>query len=142
VLTNNRGEITAIIDWDECAKEWFVYELARSVWEFCHNADDHKLDLDKANAFIWHYKLADGPVPAKELQRIVPFVRCVRLLEVLFYLDQAFKGQEGYPEYTRHNVKALVHLTELESLYGKKRKAGILGSKIRRLYFPNKLRNM
>lgn len=110
ILTKSNGEITAVIDWDECCREWFIYELARTIWEFCQDSNENKLDVSKANSFIQDYKLAGGPVPEREFYLIIPFIRYVRLIEILFYIQQGLKGQEWDPEYTLHNLKALINL--------------------------------
>lgn len=116
LLNDRRGHITAVVDWDECGKEWLIYELARSIWEFCHDAEEHRLDAGKAHAFLQDYQHEGGPVPETEFAFILPFIRYVRLVEILFNLDQGLKGQPWYPEYTVHNLKALMNLNDQTSL--------------------------
>ncbi|GIP30908.1 MULTISPECIES: phosphotransferase [unclassified Paenibacillus] len=116
LLTDRRGQITAVIDWDECGKEWLIYELARSIWEFCHDDEENRMDSRNAHAFLQDYRNAGGPVPETDFAFILPFIRYVRLVEILFNLDQGLKGQPWSPEYTVHNLKALMNLNDQTSL--------------------------
>jgi len=110
------GRVTAVIDWDECRPEWLCYELARSTWEFCKDLRHNDLNRQHATEFIQAYKAAGGPVPFDEFELILPFVRCVRLMEVLFHLGLAAKGEPWDPEYTLHNWKSLQNLYHTEDL--------------------------
>lgn len=105
--------LTAVIDWDECQPEWLTYELGRAVWEFCHDRATHTLDKAKASQFLQVYQDAGGVVPAEEFDLLVPFMRCVRLIEVLFHLGEAARGESWDPDYTWHNWLSFENLEKI-----------------------------
>ncbi|MNI98253.1 hypothetical protein D3C73_1570680 [compost metagenome] len=74
------------------------------------------MDSRNAHAFLQDYRNAGGPVPETDFAFILPFIRYVRLVEILFNLDQGLKGQPWSPEYTVHNLKALMNLNDQTSL--------------------------
>nr|WP_299089083.1 phosphotransferase [uncultured Metabacillus sp.] len=110
-------QISAVIDWDECRPDWLVYELARATWEFCKDKKQNTLNREWAIDFVQVYKNAGGPIPANELQLLIPFIRSVRMIEILFYLDQGFQGEPWDPEYTLHNLYSLINLTTYQDLF-------------------------
>ncbi|KKI94110.1 hypothetical protein WQ54_00800 [Bacillus sp. SA1-12] len=110
-------QISAVIDWDECRPDWLSYELARATWELCKDKKLHTLNREWAIEFVQTYKNAGGPVPANELQLLIPFIRSVRMIEILFYLDQGFQGEEWDPEYTLHNLYSLLNLASYQELF-------------------------
>lgn len=112
ILTTKDGKITALIDWDECCKEWFVYELARSVWEFCIDEKSGHLNRSHAQKFISAYKRAGGPLSESEAPLIIPFIRYVRLIEILFDLQQGLSGESWDPEYLAENLTGLITLKD------------------------------
>ena len=103
-------QISAVLDWDECHPEWLSWELGRATWEFCKDEAVHTLDEARAHMFLGAYLEAGGPVPMSEFDMLVPFMRCVRLQEVLAALGDALRGEAWDPEYTLHNLLALEHL--------------------------------
>ncbi len=112
ILTTKEGKIIALIDWDECCKEWFVYELARSVWEFCIDEKSGQLSRSHAQKFINSYKRAGGPLSESEAPLIVPFIRYVRLIEILFDLQQGLSGESWDPTYLVENLTGLITLKD------------------------------
>jgi Ser/Thr protein kinase RdoA (MazF antagonist) len=110
-------KITAVIDWDESRPDWLSYELARATWEFCEDENHHTLNREKALNFVSAYQEAGGPVPSAEFNLLVPFIRCVRIIEVLFHLGQASQSEEWDPEYTLHNLKSLMNLYDFDDLF-------------------------
>jgi Ser/Thr protein kinase RdoA (MazF antagonist) len=107
-------QIRAVLDWDECQPEWFVYELARATWEFCQNKNSHTLDRVRAFAFLRAYQDAGGPVPSYDFDLLLPLMRCVRLIEALFALEQARRGEPWDAAYTLHNLISLEKLQHVE----------------------------
>lgn len=112
----NQGQISAVIDWDDCRPDWLVYELGRSAWEFAKDTTTHSLDYSRLRGFLQGYHEAGGPVLADELHLLIPFMKCVRVHEILFDLGQAAIGEPWSPAYTLHNLIALEKLTDLHSL--------------------------
>ena len=112
----DQGQISAVIDWDDCRPDWLVFELGRSGWEFAKDSVTHTLDSSRLMAFLKGYYEVGGPVPADELDLLVPFMKCVRIAEILFDLGQAAIGEPWSPAYTLHNLKALEKLTDLDPL--------------------------
>ncbi|MEM9214167.1 MAG: phosphotransferase [Cyanobacteria bacterium P01_F01_bin.150] len=117
----NVGKISAVMDWDECQTEWLIYELGRATWEFCKNKTQHTLDSQKAIRFLRSYQEAGGPVPSTEFDLLIPFMRCVRIMEVLFALQQASKfgldeqaSKFGLDEHVLHNLLSLENLQNIE----------------------------
>lgn len=106
--------ISAVLDWDDCQREWLTWELGRTIWEFCR--DDEKLNLNqsRAEAFIEAYIKAGGPIPNAEFDLLVPFMRCVRLVEVLFGLGDALRGEKWYPQYLFRNLVYLENLQDVQ----------------------------
>src|SRR5947209_2324566 len=78
--------ITAVLDWDECQPEWLAFELGRALWEFSKSKQRHTLLAARAHAFLQAYREAGGPVAAADFDLLLPFIRCVRLIETLTYL--------------------------------------------------------
>jgi Ser/Thr protein kinase RdoA (MazF antagonist) len=109
-LLVNEGEICAVLDWDDCQGEWLVYELGRATWEFCKDSRQHTLHRPKAVRFLQAYQAAAGPVPATEFDLLLPFICCVRVIELLLGLQQA--PHLGLDEHV------LYHLLALENLRG------------------------
>jgi Ser/Thr protein kinase RdoA (MazF antagonist) len=106
--------ITAVLDWEECQPEWLALELGRATWEFCKRKALDALDPGRASAFLHAYQEAGGPVPATEFDLLLPFARCVRLIEVLFALGEALRGEDWDAEYTLHNLRSLENLRRVE----------------------------
>ena len=68
------NEITGVIDWHDAKIQPTVLELAGATFELCKN-DEHDLQVELANDFIASYRAAKGPVPAHEIQQLLPFIR-------------------------------------------------------------------
>jgi Ser/Thr protein kinase RdoA (MazF antagonist) len=109
-LLAEEDRISGVIDWDECQPEWLSYELGRAMWEFCKDKAAHTLDQAKAAHFLQAYQEAGGAVPPGEFDLLVPFMRCVRLIEILSHLGEASRGEMWDPDYTWHNLVSLENL--------------------------------
>lgn len=103
--------ITAVLDWDECQPEWLAWELARALWEFCKCKQSHTLQTVRVPTFLQAYREAGGPVTRTDFDLLVPFIRCVRLMEVLFALGEAVRGEPWDARYTLHNLLSLENLS-------------------------------
>ena len=110
------GQISGVVDWDECGPEWLAYELGRATWEFCRDKPANRLNLASARRFLAAYQAADGPVPSTDFDLLLPFIRCVRIQEILFNLEQARLGQPWSPAYMLHNLLSLENLEGLQEL--------------------------
>jgi Ser/Thr protein kinase RdoA (MazF antagonist) len=100
-------KISAVIDWDVCRREWLAYELARALWEFCRFDETPVMDSTNVEAFLRAYADAGGMVPETDFDLLIPFIRVVRIEEVLFSLGEALRGEWWEPEYTLFNLEAL-----------------------------------
>jgi Ser/Thr protein kinase RdoA (MazF antagonist) len=107
------GQISGVVDWDECGPEWLAYELGRATWEFCRDKPANRLNLAWARRFLAAYQAVDGPVPSTDFDLLLPFIRCVRIQEILFNLEQARLGQPWSPAYMLHNLLSLENLEGL-----------------------------
>lgn len=101
------NKISAVLDWDECQSEWLAYELGRALWEFCRYDEKAVMNAKNAESFLQAYQAADGVVPETEFDLLVPFIRAIRLQEILFSLGEAIYGEWWEPEYTLYNLEAL-----------------------------------
>lgn len=110
------GVVRAVIDWDHAKPEWLVWELARSLWEFCKDKRRHALRSDRAVSFLAAYRAAGGPVPKEEAELLIPFMRCIRLEELLHHLTEGASGGRWDPWYTMHNWRSLENLRHLKPL--------------------------
>ena len=99
-----------MLDWEECHPDWLVAELGRALWEFCKSETRQTLHAERARDFLRAYREAGGPVPESDFDLLVPLNRCVRLIEVLFALDEARRGQPWDAAYTLGNLRALANL--------------------------------
>lgn len=102
-----RGRVCGVIDWDYARPDWLAWELARSTWEFAKDKRTHALRPERAAAFLSAYRAAGGPVPATEEALLIPFMRCVRLEEILHHLTERARNGRWDAWYTRHNWRAL-----------------------------------
>jgi len=105
--------VSAVLDWEECHPDWLVAELGRALWEFCKAETGSMLHADRAEEFLHAYREAGGPVPERDFDLLVPLNRCVRLIEVLFALDEGRRGQPWDAAYTLGNLRALEKLENL-----------------------------
>lgn len=99
--------ISAVLDWDECRREWLVYELGRALWEFCRYDEKAVMNRQNAEAFLKSYLEAGGGVPETDFDLLAPFIRSVRVEEILFSLGEAIRGEWWEPAYTLYNFEAL-----------------------------------
>jgi hypothetical protein len=104
-----------VLDWEECRPEWLAGELGRALWEFCKSDSRHTLQAERAGDFLRAYHEAGGPVPKSDFDLLVPLNRCVRLVEVLFALDEARRSQPWDAGYTLRNLRALENLESAET---------------------------
>ena len=107
--------VTALLDWDGCHPDWLLLDLSNAAWEFCHDDEAHTLDPAAAQAFLQAYMEAGGPVTAQEVDLIIPFIRCRRMIEVLWSLHGMVTGGpwDESPDYLVHNLIALENLRSL-----------------------------
>jgi Ser/Thr protein kinase RdoA (MazF antagonist) len=102
--------ITGILDWDSCQYEPLVYELGRVLWEYCKEKGRGTIDRSREEFFIDSYFNAGGPVPRDQMDLAHSFIRMLRIMELLFYLQNAVIGDYWDAEYTAENMKALENL--------------------------------
>jgi Ser/Thr protein kinase RdoA (MazF antagonist) len=107
-------QISGVVDWDECGPEWLAFELGWATWEFCSDKPTHRLNLAWTRRFLAAYREAGGPVPSGDFDLLLPFIRCVRIQEILFNLEQARLGQPWSPAYMLHNLLSLENLEGLQ----------------------------
>lgn len=106
-LLVKNDKIRAVLDWDECRPEWLAYELGRALWEFCRADDVPAMKTEYTQAFLNSYRSAGGVVSESDFDLLVPFIRTVRVQEILFSLGEALRGEWWDPEYTLYNFEAL-----------------------------------
>lgn len=106
------GQISAVVDWDDCKAEWLFYALGRATWDFSKDRCQHRLNAKKAVRFLQAYQAAGGPVPSKEVELLIPVMRCVCIIEVLIGLQDATKF--GLNDNTLHHLLSLENLQNAE----------------------------
>ena len=107
-------KISAVIDWDECAIELLVYELARTAWEYCKDTATFNFDKGMLTRFLTVYKDSRGPVPEEHWRFMVPLLRFLKYLEVMLYLHNSIIGYNWIPSYGLENLKALINLKSFQ----------------------------
>ncbi len=107
----NRGQISGVIDWDDCQSEWLVWDLAKALWEFCRVEATAKLDLDQSQEFIAAYESSAGIRTIRDISQLFAFVWCVRCVEILYSLGDALKRDVWYPGYLLSNLRAATELS-------------------------------
>lgn len=114
-LLVEKGQITALLDWDGCHPDWLVFDVANATWEFCLNDEAHTLDVNAARLFLQAYAAADGPVTEQEFDLVIGFIRCRRLIEVMWSLRGLVTGGawDESPDYLVHNLLALENLQKI-----------------------------
>jgi homoserine kinase type II len=112
-LLTQGDQISGIIDWDECRADWLCFELAFALWEFC---GQEAFDQQQGVVFLHAYREAGGPVPHSEFDLIVPFMRCIRIMEVLSALDGIFEGGPWGPAEAEYHLNNLISLEKLRNL--------------------------
>jgi len=79
----DRGQVSAMLDWEEADLDWLVWDLASGgMWSFCSPGDAEQRPHAMTD-FVRVYRAAGGPVPPEEDELILPLVRARLLLEVL-----------------------------------------------------------
>ena len=106
--------VTAVLDWDECRPDWQCYELARATWEFCHDEASHTLDGPRALSFVQGYQDANGPVPSREFDLLVLFMRCALFQDLMFEVSEANRGKELTAWYWVWPLRSLESLSDLD----------------------------
>lgn len=105
------GRVAAVLDWDDCHLEGLVFELARSLWEFCRDCDDPDIDPRRSSAFLDEYARANGPVPPSAHAFIVPAIRAHLVHHASVMLLLAASGRPWYPEHTLTTLQGLERLS-------------------------------
>jgi Ser/Thr protein kinase RdoA (MazF antagonist) len=106
------GQISAVVDWDDCKAEWLFYALGRATWDFSKDKCQHRLDYQKAVRFLQAYQAAGGPVPSTEFALMIPVMRCICIIEVLIGLQEA--EEVGLNQHVLHHLLSLENLREAE----------------------------
>lgn len=101
VLTDG-ARVTGFVDWEEAHVDWFSYELANGVWEFCKRATYDGFHADRGRAFVAAYRAAGGPAREADDDLLVGLIRAKRVLEVL----RAPTDRRVDWEYQRANLRA------------------------------------
>jgi Ser/Thr protein kinase RdoA (MazF antagonist) len=105
-------QLTGILDWDSCQYEPLVYELGRVMWEFCKDKTKGTIDPARSDLFLSTYCSAGGPVPEDEMNYMIPYIRLLRITEILFYVQNSTRGDYWSASYTAENLRALENLPE------------------------------
>jgi hypothetical protein len=102
-----REMLSAVIDWDDCRSEWFAWDLAKTLGEFCLSTEDGRLDYTGLTNFIATYILSAGFCCFLRCVHLLRLIWIVRYTEVLHSLGDALRGEVWYPSYTLTNIGIL-----------------------------------
>lgn len=106
-----RGDkIVGIIDWDECNVESLAYELGRTMWEYSKDLEHFNLNCQFAKQYLVDYISAGGPVPEAEWPLMIPFLRLLKFMDVMFYMNNAIIGDVWSPAYGYESIRVLENL--------------------------------
>ena len=108
------GEVSAVLDWDECRVDWRAWEIAGAVWSFCRDESRVAVDSTMAAAFLEEYERAGGVATAAERATFELLMRAARLWEALYVLGEIQRGVGADWEYFEMNVLAMDRLRGLE----------------------------
>ncbi|MEM1256864.1 MAG: phosphotransferase [Cyanobacteria bacterium P01_H01_bin.21] len=106
------GQISAVVDWDDCKAEWLFYALGRATWDFSKDKGQHRLNYQKAVRFLQAYQAAGGPVPSTDFTLLIPVMRCVCIIEVLIGLQEA--EEFGLNKHILHHLLSLENFRDAE----------------------------
>lgn len=104
------GEISAVLDWDECRLDWRAWEIAGAVWAFCRDASRVAIDSTMAAAFLEEYERAGGVATEVERAEFRLLMRAARLWEALYVLGEIQRGVGADWDYFEMNVAAMERL--------------------------------
>ena len=121
LMQGNR--VSAVLDWDECRPDWLSFELARATLNLCsgdagglRQGKTIECFRAKANSFLRAYQDAGGPVPPGEFDLLVPFMRCVCLIDTIFAFAACLRGEEWNPAHAEYHLNNLITLENLEDV--------------------------
>ncbi len=109
-LLCERGSINKLIDWEDCKREILCYELGRVIWEVAKDRKNFCLNKRKADAFVEEYYKAGGNVPMSEHDRLIDYIRQIRVLDTLFYVNNSVTGDYWDAYYATENINSLRNL--------------------------------
>lgn len=107
-----KGHITGVIDWDEANVDLHVYELGRTMWEFCKDEKACTLRKNWALNYLENYSKAGGTSPKEEWHLLVPLIRTVKFLDIVFYMQNAIIGDVWSPAYGLESIHVLKNLKD------------------------------
>ncbi len=113
ILTQD-GNITGVLDWDESRIDWYLEELAWSVWEFCKVSTGDDLHRDRAQHYIRAYCDNNPLCNDVDMSMIIPFIRWRLHEEIKRSLIAEVQGEDWDDEYRQIEIRAFVALKELE----------------------------
>ena len=110
------GQITGIIDWDECRVGPIIEEVAWSMWEFCQIESRDDLDMEKTRIFLQAYQEVNSGLPSTEYQAIIPLIRSHLRYEILRSLAAEQNGYDWDEDYRQQEIRAFKNLRLLNNL--------------------------
>lgn len=109
------GEVTGILDWDECRLDWRAFEVSSALWSFCRLPAKLALDAGRTAAFIADYRSAGGEFTEVERGASVELIRITRFGEALYTLGRDRRGLEVEWDYLVSNVEAIQYLDGVDA---------------------------
>jgi Ser/Thr protein kinase RdoA (MazF antagonist) len=113
LLIGEDGEVSAVLDWDECRLDWRAWDVANALWSFCRNDSNSGLDDELAAQFLEAYEPMAGALLAGERAAMGLLIRASRLWEALWGLGEMQRGRTGW-DYFELNVSAVEGLRGFE----------------------------
>ena len=106
------GHIRGIIDWDESNFELHVYELARTMWEFSKDGEGTSILSERATRYLSVYLDSEGTSKEGEWRYLIPLIRAVKFLDIIFYMQNSMIGDVWSPAYGYESAVTLENLAD------------------------------
>jgi aminoglycoside phosphotransferase (APT) family kinase protein len=90
------GRVAAVIDWAEAHVDLQARELAWASWEFGHDPDTRRLNIDRTRMFLAGYRAVSGRWHPGLAEVLIPLMRIELRLHARYALSDS--GDHAYGE--------------------------------------------
>ena len=102
--------IVGIIDWHDASVRSLALELAQVTFEICRD-ENHTFQFDRGSEFVQQYLAAGGPIPAREVESLIPLIRVWIREDIRWSLAS---GTNMSDEYVIKQIRAFRNLATCE----------------------------
>lgn len=107
------GRVAAVIDWVEARVDLQARDLAWATWEFGHDPDTRRLNIDRSRMFLAGYRAVSGGWLAGLAEILIPLMRIELRLHARYALSDSgdhVYGQALVREFVRLRCRPPVEL--------------------------------